>query len=105
MGYKRFVTNTVTILSQSVATTDSDITGSISSQNTQMLARAKQIKELLETNKGYDQFLLEYKTTRGNRPWIHISYRGDGKNRREYSTFLDDKLAQNGRSNLYNPLV
>lgn len=82
-----------------------DITGSISSQNTQMLARAKQIKELLETNKGYDQFLLEYKTTRGNRPWIHISYRGDGKNRREYSTFLNDKLAQNGRSNLYNPLV
>jgi hypothetical protein len=79
-----------------------DITGPLSSQNQLMFERAKMIKAILPA---YDQFLLEYKTDRGGRPWIHISYKKDGRNRKEASTFLNDKYASNGRFNLKNALV
>ena len=78
-----------------------DVAGSLATQNAEMLKKAEGIKKLL--GKNYDQFLLEYKTTRGGRPWIHISYRSSG-NRNEASTFLDDKYAAKGRNSLYNPL-
>lgn len=80
----------------------SDMTGSLSTQNAFILQKAKAIKALL--GKNYDQFLLEYKTDRGGKPWLHISYRSTA-NRNEASTFLNDKYAANGRSNLLNPLV
>ena len=79
----------------------SDLTGSISTQNSVMLERAKAIKQLLGNN--FDQFLLEYKTTGSKKPWIHISYRSTGK-RNEASTFLNDMYAPKGRNTLYNPL-
>ena len=79
-----------------------DIVGSISTQNAAYETRAKKIKTLLNGN--YDQFLLEYKTTRGGRPWIHISYKSEGK-RKEASTFLNDTYAANGRNKLYNALA
>jgi zinc D-Ala-D-Ala carboxypeptidase len=80
----------------------SDVAGSLAVQNAVYETRAKAIKELLNGN--YDQFLLEYKTTRGGRPWIHISYRSEGK-RKEASTFLNDTYAANGRNKLYNALA
>jgi zinc D-Ala-D-Ala carboxypeptidase len=79
----------------------SDMGGSLSTQNAFILEKAKGIKALL--GKNYDQFLLEYKTDRGGRPWIHISYRSTG-NRNEASTFLNYGYAPKGRNNLYNPL-
>ena len=79
-----------------------DITGSLSAQNASLAIRAQEIKQLLGNN--YDQFLLEYKTDRGGRPWIHISY-NKAQARKEASTFLNDKYAANGRNNLYNPLT
>jgi hypothetical protein len=82
-----------------------DIVGTIKEQNKKILLRAQDIKSILDNTNGYDQFLLEYKTDRGNRPWIHISYRGDGKNRKDFNTFLNDKIAINGSKNLYNPLA
>ena len=78
-----------------------DVTGSLATQNAEMLKKAEGIKKLL--GKNYDQFLLEYKTNRGGRPWIHISYKSSG-NRNEASTFLNDKYAPKGRNSLYNPL-
>jgi hypothetical protein len=80
----------------------SDINGSISSQNVQMLKRALDIEKILDGS--YDQFLLEYKTTRGGKPWIHISY-NEGKNRKDKRTFLNDKTASKGVNNFYNPLA
>jgi len=82
-----------------------DIVGPITNQNTVMLKRAQEIKKLLDERKrnGYDQLLLEYKTN--NRPWIHISYRKDGRNRNQVKTFLNDVTAQKGNGILYNPLV
>jgi zinc D-Ala-D-Ala carboxypeptidase len=80
----------------------SDMTGSLSTQNAFILQKATAIKALL--GKNYDQFLLEYKTNRGGRPWLHISYKSTG-NRNEASTFLNDTYAVNGRNNLRNPLV
>jgi hypothetical protein len=80
----------------------SDINGPLSNQNSQMLKRAIDIEKLLNNN--YDQFLLEYKTDRGGRPWIHISY-NDNKNRKDKRTFLNDKTASNGINNFYNPLI
>jgi len=79
----------------------SDLTGSLSTQNALILERAKRIKALL--GKNYDQLLLEYKTTRGGRPWIHVTYRSTG-HRNEASTFLNDTYAAKGRGNLYNAL-
>jgi zinc D-Ala-D-Ala carboxypeptidase len=73
----------------------------ISQQNELLLKYAQGIKQSIG---GWDQMLLEYKTTRGGRPWIHISYR-IGASRKEASTFLDDKYASRGRDNLYNALV
>ena len=66
-----------------------------------MLQRAKDIKQLLGTK--YDQFLLEYKTIEGGRPWIHISFTKN--NRKEASTFLNNVYASTGRNNFYNPLA
>lgn len=80
-----------------------DIGGSLSQQNAAMKVRAEEIKTLL--NGKYDQFLLEYKQDRGGRPWIHISYRKDGKNRKEASTFLNDGYAAGGIGKLLNPLA
>ena len=68
-----------------------------------MLKRAQEIKKLLDERNGYDQLLLEYKTN--NRPWIHISYRKDGRNRKQVKTLLNDVTAQKGNGILYNPLV
>lgn len=82
-----------------------DIAGTIENQNIQMLKRAQDIQKILARKNGYDQFLLEYKTDNGGRPWIHISYRKDGKNRREVKTFLNNVTAQNGNGTLYNPLA
>ena len=81
-----------------------DISGTISNQNALMLTRAQGIKTLLDNANGYDQFLLEYKTDRGGRPWIHISYKKVG-NRRDVRTFLNDRTAPNGAGQLYNPLA
>jgi len=82
-----------------------DIAGTIKYQNAQMLKRAQDIQKILASKNGYDQFLLEYKTSNNGRPWIHISYRKDGKNRREVRTFLNDVTAQKGNGILYNPLA
>jgi hypothetical protein len=82
----------------------SDITGTLSSQNALMLTRAQGIKDLLDNANGYDQFLLEYKTNRGGRPWMHISYKRVN-NRRDVRTFLNDSTAPNGAGRLYNPLA
>lgn len=79
-----------------------DISGPLSNQNKLLFERAKIIKSLLPS---YDQILLEYKTYGTGRPWIHISYKKNGNNRKEASTFLNDKYASNGRFNLYNALV
>ena len=84
-----------------------DIGGTLSQQNAAIKVRAEEIKKLLNGN--YDQFLLEYKTVDSGRPWIHISYRKDGKNRKEASTFLTTTngatYAAGGRNVLLNPLA
>jgi hypothetical protein len=78
---------------------------SIRDQNALMLERAKAIQKILQGKNGFDQFLLEYKTTRGGKPWIHISYRKDGANRNEIRTFLNDVTARNGNGKFYNALA
>ena len=72
-------------------------------QQSEMVEVAKDIKQLLSTKNGFDQLLLEFKSTEGN-PWIHISYKSLG-NRNDYNTFLNDVLAKNGKNNLINPFV
>lgn len=79
-----------------------DIGGPTSNQNKMLYERTKIIKSLLPS---YDQILLEYKTYGTGRPWIHISYTTRRNNRKEASTFLNDKYASKGRFNLYNALV
>lgn len=84
----------------------SDIGGVVSVQNDLIVKRAEEIKKILVGKKGFDQFLLEYKTDRGGRPWIHISFKKDGVgNRNEIRTFLDDKTAPQGNGKFYNPIV
>ena len=78
---------------------------SIRDQNALMLERAKAIQKILQGKNGFDQMLLEYKTTRGGKPWIHISYRKDGANRNEIRTFLNDVTARNGNGKFYNALA
>jgi len=71
-----------------------DILGTtVPNQNASMLVRANEIKALLQARKGFDQFLLEYKTTGTKQPWLHISYVKTG-NRNQIKTFLNDKPFQ-----------
>ena len=100
-GYRNKGDNSQHEVGEAIDIQFSDITGTVAQQNEAMLQRAKDIKALLNS---YDQFLLEYKTTRGGRPWIHISFK-QSSNRGEASTFLDDKYASNGRNQFYNPLA
>jgi hypothetical protein len=81
-----------------------DISGTIENQNAMMVKRAEEIKTLLGGVKGFDQFLLEYKTTGTKRPWIHISYKTSGTNRNEIKTFLNDVTAPQGNGKFFNPL-
>lgn len=103
-GYRNKGTRSQHEIGEAIDLQFNDITGSLVNQNEKILQRAKDIKQLL-TEKGirWDQFLLEYKTDRGGRPWIHISYTKTG--RKEASTFLNDVYASNGRNNFYNPLA
>jgi hypothetical protein len=81
-----------------------DISGTIENQNAMMVKRAEEIKTLLSGIKGFDQFLLEYKTTGTKRPWIHISYKISGANRNEIRTFLNDVTAPQGNGKFFNPV-
>lgn len=99
-GYRNKGGNSQHEIGQAVDLQFTDIVGPIENQNTKILQRAKDIKSLLG---GYDQFLLEYKTDRGRRPWIHISWAKN--NRGESGTFLNDSYASSGRNNFYNPLA
>ena len=81
-----------------------DISGTIENQNTLMVKRAEEIKTLLSGVKGFDQFLLEYKTTDTKRPWIHISYKLAGSNKNEIRTFLNDVTAPQGNGKFFNPV-
>jgi len=83
----------------------SDITGPITSQNAEFLVRAEAIRKILSAKNGFDQFLLEYKTTGSKRPWLHISYRSNVANRKEIRTFLNDVTASNGNGKFYNALA
>lgn len=83
----------------------SDITGPISSQNAEFLVRAEAIRKILSARNGFDQFLLEYKTTGSKRPWLHISYRSSVANRKEIRTFLNDVTAKNGNGRFFNALA
>ena len=102
-GYRNKGTRSQHELGEAIDIQFGDIVGTLANQNEKMLERAKDIKELLSNKVGFDQFLLEYKTERGGRPWIHISY--SKTNRKQYNTFLNDVCAINGRNNLYNPLA
>ena len=82
-----------------------DITGPISSQNAEFLIRAEAIRRILTARNGFDQFLLEYKTTKSKTPWLHISYRNPTSNRKEIRTFLNDVTAKNGNGKFYNALA
>ena len=83
----------------------SDITGPIASQNAEFLVRAEAIRKILSARNGFDQFLLEYKTTGSKRPWLHISYRSSVANRKEIRTFLNDVTAKNGNGRFFNALA
>jgi hypothetical protein len=100
-GYRNKGTRSQHEIGEAIDLQFGDITGTLSIQNEKMLQRAKDIKQLLGTK--YDQFLLEYKTIEGGRPWIHISFTKN--NRKEASTFLNNVYASNGRNNFYNPLA
>jgi hypothetical protein len=104
-GYRNKGGNSQHEIGEAVDLQFSDIGGSLQNQNALILGRAQAIRRILEGKNGYDQFLLEYKTTRGGRPWIHISFRRDGANRNEVRTFLNDVTAKNGNGKLYNALA
>jgi hypothetical protein len=70
-------------------------------QNKQILTRAQSINLKIRV---FDQMLLEYKTTGTGQPWIHITFR-ESKNRRIFSTFLNNVTASNGAGKLINPLA
>jgi uncharacterized protein YcbK (DUF882 family) len=53
------------------------------------------IANILAQVLNYDVFLLEY-TSYSNNPWIHISFKGDGTNRKQVATYYNNKKYRDG---------